>query len=148
MEELKNRKRNFFNPEDPYFKRKIFSKMHKEVYATQLVLNIISPTNHAALLTSSHEQIKKNSKDLMEKYCDKEHAFNRKKISEVTQLNSARNEKKEPELNTLKSVRMQSQTKDDTKDEWWSPHKEEIQNEKEHLHDLFEVIRNKNKSNR
>ena len=91
------------------------------------------------------------SKDLMDKFCDKEHAFNKKKISDVTEMNSAREESKKKEnehVNTLKSVRMQSQSKDDAKEEWWSPHKEEIANEKEQLHGLFEVRRNKNKSNR
>ena len=81
---MRNRKRNFFNPEDIYYRRKMFSKMHSGVYETDKVLDIISPLDHGDLMTCTHEQIRQNSKELMDKYCDKEKAFSRKKISEVT----------------------------------------------------------------
>ena len=57
-EELRNRKRNFFNPEDPFFRRKIFNKRHSSVYNTDKVLGIISPTDHSSLLSASHDEIK------------------------------------------------------------------------------------------
>ena len=68
-------KRNFFNPEDPYFKRKVFKKHYNGLYQTDKVLDIISPRNHAALMNSSREEIISNSKGLMSAYCDKDRDF-------------------------------------------------------------------------
>ena len=49
--------------------------MHDGVYATDLVMDIISPKDHTDMLNRTHDEIKMNSKDLMKMYCDKEHVF-------------------------------------------------------------------------
>ena len=58
-------KKDYFNPEDPYYRRKVFTKMHGGVYNTNLVTNVISPKDHTALLDLTKDEIKRNSKDLM-----------------------------------------------------------------------------------
>ena len=75
MREMQNKKRNFFNPKDPYFKRKIFDKGCNGVYDTDKVIGIISPRDHTLLLNSSREQIRQNSKDNMSLMCDKDREF-------------------------------------------------------------------------
>lgn len=75
MTEMQNKKRNFYNPIDPFFKRKVFSKQYGGVYDTDKVLGIISPRDHSAWMTASKEEIKFNSKELMTTYCDKELTF-------------------------------------------------------------------------
>ena len=72
---LQNKKRNFFNSEDPFFKRKTFTKQMDGVYETSKVLGIISPRDHSAWMNSSREEIKNYSKDNMSNICDKEHTF-------------------------------------------------------------------------
>jgi hypothetical protein len=48
--ELRNRKRNFFNPDDVYYKRKIYSKGLGGVYETEKVMDIIQPLDHSELM--------------------------------------------------------------------------------------------------
>ena len=72
-------KKDYFNPKDPFYHRKIFNKMHDGVYDTDLVMGVISPKDHTALLNRTHAEIKRNSKDLMKTYCDKEQVFYAKK---------------------------------------------------------------------
>lgn len=52
---LQNKKRNFFNTDDPYFKRKIFLKGVDSVYDTDKVLGILSPKDHTAWANQSKE---------------------------------------------------------------------------------------------
>lgn len=54
---MQNKKRNFYNPADPFFKRRIFDKQYKGVYSTEKVQNIISPRDHSAWMSSSREEI-------------------------------------------------------------------------------------------
>lgn len=75
MRHMQNKKRNFFNPADPYFKRKVFNKQYDRVYDTDKVLGIISPRDHSAWMSASKEEIQENSRDLMSTFCDKEHTF-------------------------------------------------------------------------
>jgi len=74
-----NKKKDYFNPEDPYYCRKVFNKMHSGVYNTDLVMSIISPKDHRDMMDRTRDEIKKNSKDLMKTYCDKEQVFYAKK---------------------------------------------------------------------
>ena len=53
--------------------------MHSGVYKTDLVMSIISPKDHRNMMDRTREEIKKNSKDLMKTYCDKEQVFYAKK---------------------------------------------------------------------
>ena len=80
---MESRKRNFFNPQDPYFKRKIFNKNYNSVYNTNKVLSIISPKDHSAWMNQSIDQIKSTSKELMSAYCDKEKSFYNKKMQDT-----------------------------------------------------------------
>jgi hypothetical protein len=75
MRSMQNKKRNFYNPEDPYFRRKVFNKNCNGVYNTDKVLGIISPRDHTAWLKSSREEITRHSKDTMSKVCDKDREF-------------------------------------------------------------------------
>jgi len=53
--------------------------MHDGVYKTDFVMNIIKPKDHTMMLDRTHDEIKRNSKDLMKTYCDKEQVFYNKK---------------------------------------------------------------------
>lgn len=75
MREMQSKKRNFYNPADPFFKRRVFDKQYNGVYDTGKVLGIISPRDHSAWMTSSREEIQANSKELMSSYCDKDRTF-------------------------------------------------------------------------
>ena len=55
--------------------------MHPGVYSTNKVMQIISPTDHAALMKFSVEDVKQSSKDLLDKYCDRDHAFFKKTLT-------------------------------------------------------------------
>ena len=46
-------KKDYFNPDDPYYRRKIFTRMHGGVYNTNLVTSVISPRDHSALMDLS-----------------------------------------------------------------------------------------------
>ena len=75
MRDMQNKKRNFYNPKDPFFKRRVFDKQYNGVYDTEKVLGIISPRHHSAWMTSSREEIMSHSKELMSSYCDKDRTF-------------------------------------------------------------------------
>jgi len=51
-------KKVYFNPGDPYYGRRIFSKMHGQVYDTSKVMNIISPRDHRGLSGKTRDEIK------------------------------------------------------------------------------------------
>lgn len=70
-----NRRKSYFNQDDPFYKRKVYSKLNNEVYKTEQVLGIISPKNHRNLQNASHLEIKQNSLDRINKYCDKQKQF-------------------------------------------------------------------------
>lgn len=75
MRSMQNKKRNFYNPGDPYFKRKLFTKNCNGVYNTDKVLGVISPRDHSAWLNISREEISRNSKEMMSQVCDKDREF-------------------------------------------------------------------------
>ena len=75
MRAIKNQKRNFTNPDDPFLKPLRYKKINKSVYGTNELLNIISPTNHDDLMKSTHADIRERSNVFREKYCDKDSQF-------------------------------------------------------------------------
>ena len=56
-----NMKKVYFNPDDPYYRRKEFNKMHQNVYDTKMVMNIISPRDHSGMKGLNNDDIKKSS---------------------------------------------------------------------------------------
>jgi hypothetical protein len=75
MKATRTRRRNFYNPGDPYYKNKTYNKTNDKVLQTGRLLGIIKPHDHREYVSDSIENIQANSKNLTDKYCDKESAF-------------------------------------------------------------------------
>ena len=79
MKTIQSRKRNFLNPEDPFFTRcrGAFKHQVDSVFHTDKVLGFISPKDHSRWKKATHERIKSESKELMNAVCDREHFYYR-----------------------------------------------------------------------
>lgn len=79
MKTIQSRKRNFLNPDDPFFTRcrGAFRPQVEGVFHTDKVLSVISPKDHTCWLKSTHEKIKTESKELMSSVCDRDHFYYR-----------------------------------------------------------------------
>lgn len=79
MKTIQSRKRNFLNPEDPFFTRcrGAFRPQVDGVFHTEKVLSVISPKDHSRWKKATQERIKSESKELMSAVCDREHYYYR-----------------------------------------------------------------------
>ena len=69
---------------------------------TNVVLKLLSPKNHAHLLNNSREEIKKKSKNLMTKLCDKDNHFYNKQANQNSVVFNFANTQQKKKIDKMK----------------------------------------------
>lgn len=71
----KTQRKQVFNQQDPFFKKRIFDKSLDKVLSTDRVQKIIDPFDKNELKKTDHRNIIRNSKSLFNKHCDTDSRF-------------------------------------------------------------------------